>query len=87
MSNEVSPKDIQWEPLKDAYYKRLFDALRTPKILQVWMKFNTIEFYNLDYSKPVVIKHLNGKYHINKVEQFKLNQPCRVELIRINSLI
>jgi hypothetical protein len=85
--NHVTFTDIQWEPLKDAYYKRLFDALRTPKILQVWMTFSTIDFYNLDYSKPVVIKHLNGKYHINKVEQFKLNQPCRVELIRINSFI
>ena len=85
--NVITFTDLQWEQLEPVYYKPLFDALRTAKILHVWMKFNTIEFYSLDYTKPVYIKGLNGTYHINKLEQWKLNVPCRVELIRINSLI
>ncbi len=68
------------------YYKSLFDSFQAPKVLLVWMVFNTVEFNNLDLFTPVYIKHLNGIFYINKIEQFKLNAPCRVELIRINDL-
>ncbi len=78
---------ITWEKLEDEYYKPLFDAVRTAKIVYAWMKFDTLEFYNIDYSRPCYIKQLNGTFHINKLEQYKLNQLCRVELIRINQIV
>jgi hypothetical protein len=73
--------------LYDNYYKTLFDALRTPKILRVWMKFTALEFYQIDMLRPVWIEGLNGYYYINRINQWKLNTLCQVELIRINRLI
>lgn len=80
---------LQMVNIYTTYYKNLFDALQTPNILNVWMNFNTSEFSQIDMLRPVFIdgNGFNGLYYINKIEQFKLNQPCRVELIRINALI
>ena len=69
------------------YYKELFDALQTPKIVNIWMNFTVNAFIDLDMLKPVYIQELNGYFYINKIEQYKLDEPCRVELIRINKLI
>ena len=79
--------NIQMVNIYNAYYKSLFDALQHPKIVTVWMNFSINQFINLDLLKPVFINDLNGYFYINKIEQFKLNSPCRVELIRINALI
>jgi len=73
--------------IHNTYYRKLFDALQTPKILPVWMVFDAVDIYNIDILKPVTIDGLNGDYYINKIDQWKLNQPCLVELIRINQLI
>jgi hypothetical protein len=70
--------------LYENYYLNMFNSLQTPKILQVWIKLSTTDFYNIDLLKPVEVKPFTGKYHINKIEQWKVNQPCLVELIRLN---
>lgn len=72
--------------LHDGYYKSMFNALQTPGVYSVWMAFTFIDFYNIDFSRPVYIKFLNGLFYINKIEQYKLNELCRVELIRINDI-
>ena len=69
------------------HYKKLFDALRAHNVLYVWMRFSAIDFYNVDPSKPVYIKEFNGSYFINIIEQWKVNNLCRVKLIRTNVLI
>lgn len=79
--------NLQMNKIYTTYYQRLFDALQTPKILKVWMNFNALDFSNIDMTKPAIIDGFNGIYYINKIEQFKINTPCLVELIRINPLI
>lgn len=69
------------------FYVDMFDALKTPEVITCWMVFNTVEIYNISYREPVYIKELNGNFHINVIDQWKLNVPCRVELIRVNKLI
>ena len=78
---------LSMNTIHNTYYRKLFDALQTPKILPVWMVFDAVDIYNIDILKPVKIDGLNGDYYINKIDQWKLNQPCLVELIRINQLI
>jgi hypothetical protein len=87
IQGEAVTFDATWQVLHDQYYSTMFDALQTPKIIRCWMAFNTVDFYNIDPLKPVFIKPFNGYYYINKLEQFKLNAPCRVELVRIYKLI
>lgn len=85
--NVYNTEFLTFETIKSTYYQSLFDALQTPKIIKVWMNFSTLQFSQIDMLKPVYIEGFNGSFYINKIEQFKINSPCRVELIRINSLI
>jgi hypothetical protein len=78
--------DLYMNTIHDTYYTELFNALQNPKIINVWCKFNALELYNLDMTKPVSSKILNGTFYINKVDQWKAKSPCLLELIRINSL-
>ena len=67
-------------------YKRLFSALQTPLIIQVWMNLTASELLELDYLKPVYIKQYSAYFYINKVEQWKVNKACRMTLVRINKI-
>jgi hypothetical protein len=69
------------------FYSDMFEAFQTPKVITCWMVFNTVELYTLALETPVYIKDFNGSFHVNILEQWKLNTPCRVELVRINKLI
>jgi plastocyanin len=69
------------------YYAKLFSALQTPFITQIWMNFSASDFADIDFLKPVTIDGMQGSFFINKIEQYKLNTPCRVELIRLNDLV
>ena len=75
---------LNMEAIFDEFYVDFFSAVENPKLITCWMSLSTVDFYDLDLLKPVYIRMFNGNYHINKIEQFKLNTPCRVELIRIN---
>jgi hypothetical protein len=75
---------LTMKSIHDEFYSNMFNALQVPKIISCWVVLDTLEFYKLDQSTPIYIKFLNGTYHLNKLEQWKLNEPCRVELIRVN---
>jgi hypothetical protein len=51
------------------------------------MNFSASDFADIDFLKPVTIDGMQGSFFINKIEQYKLNTPCRVELIRLNDLV
>ena len=78
--------DMTMTSLYNTYYKKLFDALRTTKVITCYMVFSPLVFYKIDMLKPVYIQQLNGTFYINKIDQWKANRPCLVELIRTNIL-
>jgi len=78
--------NLTMESIYNSYYSSLFDALKTPKIIRVWAEFSALEIYQIDMTKPVFSQRLNGLYYINKIEQWKVNKPCLVELIRLNKI-
>jgi hypothetical protein len=75
------------ENIYSQYYESLLTAFQTPSVNYVWMRFSTQDLYTLDMTKPVFSSVLNGTFYINKIEQWKVNKPCLVELVRINKLI
>lgn len=84
---EAEFSGLQMGNIISAFYKRLFDALQTPKVISALFMFNPLEFQNIDMQRPVQIKGINGLYYINSIQQYKVNEPCLVELVRINTLI
>ena len=72
------------ETIYENSYKQLFSALSTPLIIRVWMYFGASEILEINFLAPVYIKQYAAYFYINKVEQWKVNQLCRVELVRIN---
>ena len=74
---------LKWDNLKTTYYQFLVDALEKPFILQARINIPTISLLNLNPLAPVYVEDYNAYFYINKLEQWKLNTSCRVELIQI----
>ena len=78
---------LLWSDIaQNGEYKNLFNALETPSRIQAWFNFSVAEFSVVDFTRPVYISHFNAFYYINKIEQYKVNQKVRVDLIRISIL-
>ena len=81
------PDTLTTGNIVNSYYMGLFEGLQTPLVLQVWMNFTATELNNINFLTTVYIKEYAAYFYINKIEQWKLNQPCRVTLVRVNKLI
>jgi len=74
---------MKWDNLKIEYYQLLVDSMEKPFIVQAWINIPTISLLTLNPLAPVYVEDYNAYFYINKLEQWKLNTACRVELIQI----
>ena len=74
-----------WENLIEDHYKELLNALQTPQVVKGLFNLTVFDFIQLDHLRPVYIDQLNAFFYINKIEQFKIKNKTRLELIRISS--
>ena len=74
---------LKWSELKTEYYQLLVDTMAKPFIIQAWINIPTISLLEINPLAPVYIEEYNAYFYINKLEQWKLNTGCRVELIQI----
>lgn len=75
--------EMKWSELKTEYYQLLVDTMAKPFIIQAWLNIPTISLLEVNPLAPVYIEEYNAYFYINKLEQWKLNTGCRVELIQI----
>ena len=74
---------LKWSELKTEYYQLLVDTMAKPFIIKAWLNIPTISLLKLNPLAPVYVEDYNSYFYINKLEQWKLNTSCRVELIQI----
>ena len=74
---------LKWSELKTEYYQLLVDTMAKPFIIQAWINIPTISLLEINPLAPVYIEEYNAYFYINKLEQWKLNTGCRIELIQI----
>tara|TARA_S200002703_G_scaffold146919_1_gene142349 strand:+ start:131 stop:1795 length:1665 start_codon:yes stop_codon:yes gene_type:complete len=74
---------MKWSELKGEYYQLLVDTMAKPFIIKAWLNIPTISLLKLNPLAPVYVEDYNSYFYINKLEQWKLNTSCRVELIQI----
>ena len=74
---------MKWSELKTQYYQLLVDTMAKPFIIKAWINIPTISLLKLNPLAPVYVEDYNAYFYINKLEQWKLNTACRVELIQI----
>ena len=75
---------LTMETIYNEFYTEFINIISEPNFISCYMVFSTVEVYQLAMDKPIIVRPFTGKYHINKIEQWKVNQPCLVELIRLN---
>lgn len=75
--------NLDWPTLLAKYYPDLILALQNylkttaPAILQ------PTDITAIDYSLPVYLRQYSGYYYLNKINQYRQNNPVKVELIRL----
>ena len=77
---------LRWEELAANHYAGILNALATPMIVKAHFNLSVLDFIQLDHLRPIYIDQLNAFFYLNLVEQFKLNNKTRLELIRISTL-
>jgi len=77
---------MKWEELAVDYYADILNALQTPQVIKATFNLDIFTFIQLDHLRPVYIDQFNAFFYINKIEQFKVNNKTRMELIRISTL-
>ena len=78
------PDSLGWESITSTYYKNILDAFQSPQVIQAWFNLPVAVFNELDFMRPIYIKEFNAFYYLNKIEQFKLDNKTRLELVRIS---
>jgi hypothetical protein len=63
------------------YYPTIKQALKSPKVVTAYFTLPIVIFDALNSNNPVFFN--NKKYYLNKIEQYKVNGECRIELINI----
>jgi hypothetical protein len=71
--------------LSDTYYADLEDVLSRAKIATVLLRLNASDINQLDFTKPVYIKHFNAYFYINKISAYTptSNESTKVELVKL----
>lgn len=67
-------------------YSKLLSALERPLVITAWFVFTTQEYVFLQQSRLAYINFFDSVFYINRIEQFKVGKPVRLELIRARPL-
>ena len=74
---------LTWGHIVETEYLNLLKALENPMILRIWAKFSVAEFVAIDFLRPVYLDKYKTRFYLNKINQYKVNGLCQLELIRI----
>lgn len=74
--------EMTFQFLIDNEYDNLLNALAKPLVIQAWFTFSILEYVQLEQSRLAYINYFDSVFYINKIEQFKVGKPVRLELIR-----
>ena len=77
------PSALLWDNLKTTYYGLFVDSIAKPFIVQAWISLPTISLLKLDPLAPVYLDDYNSYFYINKLEQWKINNLARIELVEL----
>jgi hypothetical protein len=77
------PSALLWDNLKTTYYGLFVDSIAKPFIVQAWISLPTISLLKLDPLAPVYLDDYNAYFYINKLEQWKINNMARIELVEL----
>ena len=77
------PSALLWDNLKTTYYGLFVDSIAKPFIVQAWISLPTISLLKLDPLAPVYLDDYNAYFYINKLEQWKINNLARIELVEL----
>ena len=77
------PSALLWDNLKTTYYGLFVDSIAKPFIVQAWISLPTISLLKLDPLAPIYLDDYNSYFYINKLEQWKINNMARIELVEI----
>jgi len=77
------PSALLWDNLKTTYYGLFVDSIAKPFIVQAWISLPTISLLKLDPLAPVYLDDYNSYFYINKLEQWKINNMARIELVEL----
>ena len=75
--------DLSMVKLWDLFYKTFADTVYKPIVMEAWFNIPVQDYLNLDFLKPVHLSNLNKDFYINKIEQYKANQSCRLQLVSL----
>lgn len=78
--------DMSFQSLIAGEYSRLLNTLEKPLIITAWFVLTTREYVFLQQSRLAYINHFDSVFYINRIEQFKVGKPVRMELIRARPL-
>jgi len=82
-NTNVAQPNIRWSNLQRDYYQLLVDSVFKPFIIVGWMNFNTLKYISIDGMQPIYIEEYNAYFYANKIEQWKTDGACRVEMIEL----
>lgn len=74
--------EMTFQFLIDNEYENLLNVLEKPLVIQAWFILSTLEYVQLQQSKLAYINFFDSVFYINKIEQYKVGKPVRLELIR-----
>lgn len=78
--------EMTFQFLVDSEYENLLNVLEKPLVIQAWFIFTILEYVQLQQSRLAYINFFDSVFYINKIEQFKVGKPVRLELIRAISI-
>lgn len=68
-------------------YGPILGALKDTVVISAYFNLTAAEVLNFDLRRPVYVSQFNAFFYLNKIEQFKLDNLTRLELIRINEIV
>jgi hypothetical protein len=89
-SIELKFEGLDFATLLTENYTYLISILQKYKLAKIYLKLNSIDLQNLEYTKPIYLNfetkengQISGYFYLNFIEQFQENKTTKVELIKL----
>lgn len=77
--------EMKFQYLVDTEYERMLKVLDIPFVVRGWFQLTVTEYLELSILRLVYVNFFDSVYYVNKMEQYKLDKPVRIELIKAKS--
>ena len=75
-----------FQSLIETEYSDLLSALENPLVITAWFTFTAQQYVFLQQSRVAYINYFDSVFYVNRIEQYKVGKPVRMELIRARPL-